>query len=197
MSQTVELSFGGKSYSAAQLPAMKARAWREQLIRSARELSESLFRPTNGHDEHFFAGLATAYLGFPDKLREMIFAYGEELPKEEISAAATDDELITAFAVIMRAAFPYLHNLSLMVTFDLASRMEEAGLENLQAAVDLSNELPAVSTSDGPRYVSNDEFFSAPIGRGLSTPNAKRFTRVQTVQTPAESSDAAPSPSES
>jgi hypothetical protein len=135
MSQTVELVFGGKPYSVAQLPALKARAWREQLIRSAREVCESLFRQTNGHDEHFFAGLATAYLDFPDKLREMIFAYAEDLPKEEITAAATDEEMITAFAAVMRVAFPYLHNLSLMVTFDLASRLEEGSLENLQAAV--------------------------------------------------------------
>jgi hypothetical protein len=140
MNQAVEVIFGGKPYSVAQLPVLKARAWREQLIRSAREVSESLFRQTNGHDEHFFAGLATVYLGFPDKIREMIFAYGEELPKEEITATATDEEMITAFAAIMRVAFPYLHNLSLMVTFDLASRIEEASLENLQAAVNLSNE---------------------------------------------------------
>jgi hypothetical protein len=178
MSGTVDLVFGGKPYSAVQLPVLKARAWREQLIRSARELSESLFRQTNGHDEHFFAGLATVYLGFPDKLREMIFAYGEELPQEEITAAATDEDLITAFAAIMRVAFPYLHNLSLMVTFDLASKLEEGSLENLQAAVNLSSE---VSTAEGPRFVSNEEFFSAPIGKGLSTPNAKRFKRVQVV----------------
>ena len=140
MSTNFELVFGGQPYSVAQLPVLKARAWREQLIQSARVLSESLFRQTNGHDEHFFAGLATVYLGFPDKLREMIFAYGEDLPQEEITAAATDEELIAAFSAIMRVAFPYLHNLSLMVTFDLASRMEEASLENLQAAVNLSNE---------------------------------------------------------
>jgi hypothetical protein len=145
---TVEVIFGGKPYSVEQLPALKARAWRAQLIRSARELSESLFRPTNGHDEHFFAGLATAYLGFPDKLREMLFAYGVELPQEEITAVATDDELITAFAAVMRVAFPYLNNLSLMVTFDLASRMDEASLENLQAAVNLSSELPVASPSE-------------------------------------------------
>lgn len=140
MASTVEVVLGGQPYMVAQLPVLKARAWREHLIRSARVLSESLFRQTNGHDEQFFAGLATVYLDFPDELRQMIFAYGEELPKEEITAAATDEELITAFAVIMRVAFPYLHNLSLMVTFDLASRLEEAGLENLQAAMNLSNE---------------------------------------------------------
>lgn len=196
--QTFEVVFGGQPYAVAQLPVLKARAWREQLIGSARVLSESLFRPTNGHDDHFFAGLGTAYLGFPDKLLEMIFAYGHDLPKAEITAAATDDELIAAFAAIVRVAFPYLHNLSLMVTFDLASRMEEASLENLQAAVNRSIQAAAenpsdeeVSTEDAgdgltaeeaPRYVSHREFFSLPIERGLANPNAKRFKRVQVVQ---------------
>ena len=136
----VEVTLGGKDYSVPQLPVLKARAWREQLIRSARTLSETLFRQSNGHDEQFFSGLGTAYLEFPDKLREMIFAYGETLPKEEITAAATDDELIAAFAKIMRVAFPYLYNLSLMVTFDLASRIDEASLENLQSAADIGEE---------------------------------------------------------
>lgn len=196
--QTFEVIFGGQPYAVAQLPVLKARAWREQLIGSARVLSDSLFRPTNGHDDHFFAGLGTAYLGFPDKLLEMIFAYGHDLPKAEITAAATDDELIAAFAAIVRVAFPYLHNLSLMVTFDLASRMEEASLENLQAAVNRSIQSAAgnpsdeeVSTEDAgdgltaeaaPRYVSHREFFSLPIERGLANPNAKRFKRVQVVQ---------------
>jgi hypothetical protein len=196
--QTFEVIFGGQPYAVAQLPVLKARAWREQLIGSARVLSDSLFRPTNGHDDHFFAGLGTAYLGFPDKLLEMIFAYGQDLPKAEITAAATDDELIAAFAAIVRVAFPYLHNLSLMVTFDLASRMEEASLENLQAAVNRSIQSAAenpsneeVSTEDAgdgltaeekPRYVSHREFFSLPIERGLANPNAKRFKRVQVVQ---------------
>jgi hypothetical protein len=116
MSKPIELVFGGKPYSVPQLPVLKARAWREQLIRSARVLAESLFRETNGHDEHFFAGLAAVYLGFPDKIREMIFAYVQDqaLPQEEITAAATDEELVTAFAAIMRAAFPYSHTMSLM-----------------------------------------------------------------------------------
>lgn len=146
MSQSVEVMLGGKPYLVAQLPVLKARAWREQLIRSARELSESLFRESNGHDEHFFDGLATAYLGFPDKIAEMIFAYGEDLPQEEILEAASDHELIAAFAAIMRVAFPYLHELSLMVTFDLASRMDEASLENLQHAAELRGEVPAESS---------------------------------------------------
>ena len=33
----------------------------------------------------------------------MIFVYGEQLPQEEIVEAATDQELIRAFAQIMRA----------------------------------------------------------------------------------------------
>lgn len=149
MSAAIELIFGGTSYSVAPLPVLKARAWREQLIRSAHELSESLFRQSNGHDEHFFSGLGTAYLEFPDKLREMIFAYAEQLPTEEITAAATDDELIVAFATIMRVAFPYLHNLSLMVTFDLASRIDEASLENLQHAAEAGSESPVATSPSG------------------------------------------------
>lgn len=140
MSDSLEIVLGGKSYSVTKLPALKARAWREQLIRSAHELSDSLLRPTNGHDEHFFAGLATAYLGFPDKMLEMLFAYGEQLPREEIVGAATDQEIVEAFAAIMRVAFPYLHALSLMVGFDLASRMDEASLDNLQSAAPVSSE---------------------------------------------------------
>jgi hypothetical protein len=136
VSNPLQLEFGGQSYPVAPLSVLKARAWRETLIQSARALSETLFHRTNGHDEEFFRGLGTAYLAFPDKIREMIFLYGEQLPKEEILAAATDEEMIVAFAVVTRAAFPYLHQLSLMVTFDLASRMDEATLANLQSAID-------------------------------------------------------------
>lgn len=140
MSEALELVFGGKPYSLPQLTALKARAWRAQLIESARALSDTLFRTSNGHDENFFSGLATAYLGFPDKILEMVFAYGKQLPQEEIRSSATDDEIITAFAQVMRAGFPYLHQLSLMVSFDLASRMDEASLDNLQHAAEASRE---------------------------------------------------------
>src|ERR1039458_7524323 len=121
MNDSIQLSFGGKSYEVAPLTLLKARSWREKLIRSARELSQTLFHASNGHDEEFFQGLGTAYLAFPDKIREMIFLYGEQLPQEEILAVATDDEMIVAFAVVMRAAFPYLHQLSLMAAFDIRS----------------------------------------------------------------------------
>ena len=148
MSAPLEVIFGGKSYPLAPLTALQARAWRERLIASAHSVSETLFHGTNGHDEDFFSGLGTAYLAFPDKIRDMIFLYGgAQLPQEEILAAATDEELITAFALIMRAAFPYLHQLSLMVTFDLASRLDEASRENLQKAAELGGEAPVESSS--------------------------------------------------
>ena len=51
MSRSVEVVFG--VYAVAASPVLKARAWRELLIRSARELSESLLCTSNGHDEHF------------------------------------------------------------------------------------------------------------------------------------------------
>lgn len=126
MSDSIQLIFGAKAYDVPPLTVLKARAWREKLIASAREISQALFRETNGHDEQFFSGLGIAYLAFPDKIREMIFAYAPELPREEILAKATDQEVIAAFAEVMRAAFPYLHQLSVMAAFEIAARMDEA-----------------------------------------------------------------------
>lgn len=135
VNSSMKLELGGQQYEVAPLTVLKARAWREKLITSARALSQSLFRETNGHDETFFAGLGSAYLAFPDTLCEMIFAYAPDLPRDEILSHSTDQEMIAAFAEIVRVAFPYLHHLSLMATFDIAARMDEAELENLQGAL--------------------------------------------------------------
>lgn len=112
--RSISFTFAGKTYEVSALTLRQARAWRLLLIAAAREIARDLFRPTNGHDEVFFTGLGASFIAFPDKIRELVFAYAPQLPQEEILAAATDEEMAAAFALITKAALPFLPQLSLM-----------------------------------------------------------------------------------
>lgn len=112
--RSITLIFGGKPYPIAALTLRQARAWRLLLIAAAREISGQLFQPTNGHDDIFFNGLGAAFIAFPDKMRDLVFAYAPELHREEVLAEATDEEMAVAFSQLTKAALPFLPQLSLM-----------------------------------------------------------------------------------
>lgn len=111
----LELQLGGKKYEVQVLTILKARAWRTRLIEEAKAVAGALFGKTNGHDDAFFAGLGTAFIAFPEKMAELVFTYAAGiLPEEEILANATEEELAVAFSQIMKVAFPFSRQLSLM-----------------------------------------------------------------------------------
>lgn len=62
---------------------------------------------------------------------------------------------------------------------DLFWRKRNKRLRRLSVPCDVDGERTAAEQD--PRYVSNREFFTGAIGRGLVTPNAKRFKRVQVM----------------
>ena len=112
--RSITLIFGGKSYQVRSLTLRQARDWRILLIAAAKEISCQLFRETNGHDAPFFDGLGAAFIAFPDKISELVFAYSSELPKDEITAIATEQEMAVAFSQLIKAALPFLPQLALM-----------------------------------------------------------------------------------
>jgi hypothetical protein len=106
--------FGGKSYEVPILTILKGRKWREQVISSGQEIAGKLTGETNGRDATFFVGLATVLLGFPEKLADLVFAYAPGLPKDEILENGTDEEIAIAFSSIMKVAFPFSRQISMM-----------------------------------------------------------------------------------
>lgn len=122
------LQFGGQSYEVPVLTILKARQWREKLIAEAKEIAGALNGDTNGRDESFFIGLGTVFLGFPEKMADLVFAYGPELPANDILESATEEELGIAFAQIMKVAFPFSRQLSLMNSiFQVGASLSASG----------------------------------------------------------------------
>lgn len=112
--EPIKIQLGGTEYEAQVLTILKARKWREQLINEAKAIAGTLTGETNGRDQAFFVGLGTAFLGFPEKMADLIFLYSPELPKDEILETATEEELCVAFSAIMKVAFPFTRQLSMM-----------------------------------------------------------------------------------
>jgi hypothetical protein len=62
-------------------------------------------------------GLGEAFLCFPEKIAELVFAYAPNLPKEKIldpETGATEEQFALAFSQIESVAFPYLRQVLLM-----------------------------------------------------------------------------------
>jgi hypothetical protein len=122
----IGLQFGGKKYEAPILTILKARKWRETLINDAKEIAGSLTSETNGRDESFFVGLGTVFLGFPEKMADLVFAYAPDSRKKKLEQA-TEEELGVAFAAIMKVAFPFSRQLSLMTSiFQMGASLPSA-----------------------------------------------------------------------
>jgi hypothetical protein len=52
---------------------------------------------------------------FPEKLIELVFAYAPGLPREEILAAASENQFVKAFGQIMEEAYCFTGPLRLMM----------------------------------------------------------------------------------
>jgi hypothetical protein len=71
-------------------------------------------------------GLAGALVEFPEKLADLVFAYGTELPKDEILEKATEEQIAAAFSAIMVVAFPFLAQLGLVTQLVRATSNPQA-----------------------------------------------------------------------
>lgn len=102
----ITAKFGAREYSIKPLTILKQREWRKQL---SAELGVIVSNFSMDADKRTVVrGLTESLTDFPEKVAELIFSYAPDLPKEEILATATEEQLNTAFSAIMQVAFPFL-----------------------------------------------------------------------------------------
>ncbi len=109
----IKVQFGGKPYEIPIRTMNKARAWREQFVSSLSTIGTKLQGDVANLD-NFIGGFAFAFLRFPEKLADLVFAYGPDLPREVIEGEGTDEELAMAFSGIMQVAFPFRAELTMV-----------------------------------------------------------------------------------
>jgi len=102
--------FGGKEYQVKPLVRKEAREWRVKFAKMWGQITYSTGVTTDNADK-FQEALNSIYVDMPDQLAELVFAYGKDLPRDEIEAVATDAEIIKAFEAIYEVAFPFVRGL--------------------------------------------------------------------------------------
>ena len=100
----IKISFGGKEYDLKPLVIKESREWRKQFADVLKGLP--LFVNAIDTTKHFEQVINGMFLDTPDKVVDLVFAYAKDLPREEIEAVATDDEMAKAFEAIIEVAFP-------------------------------------------------------------------------------------------
>ena len=103
--EPLKVTFGAEQYELPILAITPMRKWREQVVESAREIGELGVSLT---------GLGAAFVAFPEKITELVFAYAPKLPKEKLLGEATEEQFALAFSEIASVAFPCRGQLSLM-----------------------------------------------------------------------------------
>jgi hypothetical protein len=102
----IKAQLGGKTYELKILTILEARAWRELMFNAA-EGAIGVLSSEVLDLSVLISGLNTVLLRFPEKLAGLLFAYAPELPREEVEASATEEELAVVLNVIMKVAFPF------------------------------------------------------------------------------------------
>ena len=87
----LKVKLGDKEYEIPLLAVMPQRAWRKQLFETVTPVLDSFNLRADG--KSMTTGLAAALLQVPEKLAELLFAYAPELPKEDILATATEEQI--------------------------------------------------------------------------------------------------------
>jgi hypothetical protein len=108
----ITAKLGDKDYSIPLLAVMAQREWRKNLFAELVPLLDSFKSKVDG--QSIKTGLTAALLNFPDKLCDLVFAYAPDLPKEEILADATEEQIASAFSAIFGVAFPFLPQLGMV-----------------------------------------------------------------------------------
>lgn len=106
--EPLKVTLGSKQYELPILAITPMRKWRELVIESAREIGALGVSLT---------GLGAAFVAFPEKIVELVFAYAPKLPREELlgdEAGATEEQFTLAFSEIASVAFPCRGQLSLL-----------------------------------------------------------------------------------
>jgi len=100
----IMVSFGGKQYELKPLVIKESREWRRQFADVLKGLP--LFVNAIDTTKHFEQVINGMFLDVPDKVIDLIFAYAKDLPRDEIEAVATDNDMAKAFEAIIEVAFP-------------------------------------------------------------------------------------------
>lgn len=106
----IQMKFGSKDYEVKPLNILKGQAWRSKLNDVMGPISDQF----KGNGTSVQGVLKSALMEFPDKVLELIFAYGPELPKDQIMEEASDEQVATAFSEVMTVAYPYLAPLTMV-----------------------------------------------------------------------------------
>jgi hypothetical protein len=113
----IKVQFVGKPYEIPVRKILNARKWREQFILSISSIAGELQGEVTNLN-NFLGGFAFAFLRFPEKLANLVFAYAPDLPREKIEGdgpdGATEEELAMAFSAIMQVAFPFRAELTMV-----------------------------------------------------------------------------------
>lgn len=102
----IEVTLGSKLYPLKPLPILKAREWRTKLTETMKEVVGSMSSEESA--KTIGPAMTAALVAFPDKVAELVFAWSPDLPKEEIEAEATEEQLAVAYSAIMVLAYPFL-----------------------------------------------------------------------------------------
>ena len=97
--------FGSIEYKVKPLVIKDAREWRKKLADMMGQLSPAV-NATTDNPKQFQEGINSLFVSMPDKIIELVFDYGKDLPKDAVEAVATDEEMAQAFESILEVAFP-------------------------------------------------------------------------------------------
>ena len=103
--------FGGKEYQVKPLVIKESREWRRKIADMLGQLPLYI-KTTSDAPEEFQKALTGMMVDMPDKVIELVFEYGKDLPRDEIEAVATDAEMAKAFESILEVAFPLVRSIA-------------------------------------------------------------------------------------
>jgi hypothetical protein len=110
----IVVKFGDVEYKIKPLRMIKAREWRDKLIKEVQSIGTSLQQDTSTSPV-FIQGLAFVFLQFPQKMADLVFSYAPNLPREKIENEGTEEQLARAFGQIVQIAFPFVGELQAMM----------------------------------------------------------------------------------
>jgi len=108
----ISVKLGDKDYSIPLLAVQAQREWRKKLFAELAPILAAFNLTVEA--KTMAAGLTASLLTFPEKLVDLVFLYAPGLPKDEILASATEEQIAVAFSAIMAVAFPFVPQLGMV-----------------------------------------------------------------------------------
>jgi len=99
------VKLGGKEYGINPLVIKDARLWRSRCVDVLTSLPDYVHASSDEPDE-FNTALRGLLCSMQDIAIDLFFEYAKDLPREEIEASATEEEVADAFSRVIEVAFP-------------------------------------------------------------------------------------------